>query len=411
MPQRLTETTPLSEAGTTTSTGRMPVQAISAGLGSSGYYSPEVLERAARDRLITRGTPVHLDHASESERHDRPERSVQTIAGVFTGDATYDPDRAALVGEVQFFTPWRERIAEMAPYIGLSISGSATDVTEGEHDGHRVKVIEGLAVIDSVDLVTRAGRGGQFLGLAESAGPDSALIEHITAAYGPALTEAGLSLAPTNVPATRPDSSNPTTEESQEDTMGKIQIEESEHQALTEKAGRVDTLESERAAEKARADAAEQKLAEATAAAAGKDRPRSPRDIMEARDREKDLRIAVLEAKDAARNIVNEELSNAWLPPSTVARLSTELMSDLPMVEGKLDDQALRDRVVEKRDQHELEAAEALEAAGVGIPRGLGAQRAESVGDVTKYTDSITESVTSAFGLSEAEAKTAAKGR
>lgn len=165
MPKRLTETTPLSEAGTSTSTdrGTLRVQAISAGLGSSGYYSPAVLEQAATDQLIARGTFLHLDHPSETERHDRPERSVSTIAGVFTESATYDADTKALVGEVQLFEPYRERLMEMAPYIGLSISGSASDVTEGEHEGRKVPVIEGLAAIDSVDFVTRAGRGGQVL--------------------------------------------------------------------------------------------------------------------------------------------------------------------------------------------------------------------------------------------------------
>lgn len=158
---RLTETTPLSEAGTGTSTGRWQVQAISAGKGSSGYYSPEVLKEAAKKKLIAAGTPLFFDHASESERHDRPERSVRDIAAVFTGPATYDETTEALVGPVQIFGPYRELVDEMAPHIGLSISGSATDIKNG--------VIEGLAHIDSVDLVTKAGRGGQFQSLLESA--------------------------------------------------------------------------------------------------------------------------------------------------------------------------------------------------------------------------------------------------
>jgi hypothetical protein len=158
---RLTETTPLSEAGTATSSGRWHVQAISAGKGSSGTYSPEVLKEAAKKQLIAAGTPLFFDHASESERHDRPERSVRDIAAVFTGPATYDETREALVGPVQVFGPYRELVSEMAPHIGLSISGSATDIVNG--------VVEGLAHIDSVDLVTKAGRGGQFMSLLESA--------------------------------------------------------------------------------------------------------------------------------------------------------------------------------------------------------------------------------------------------
>lgn len=158
--------------------GRMRVHAITAGLGSSGYYSPEVLREAATNGLIAKGTPLFLDHASETERHDRPERSVRDIAAVFTEAASYDETHQALVGEIQVFAPYRDLLVEMAPHIGLSISGSATDVTEGEHEGRRVPVIEGLARIDSVDFVTRAGRGGRVVELLESARATKRAIAH-----------------------------------------------------------------------------------------------------------------------------------------------------------------------------------------------------------------------------------------
>jgi F0F1-type ATP synthase epsilon subunit len=50
-----------------------------------------------------------------------------------------------------------------------------------------------------------------------------------------------------NVPVTRPDSTNPTTQETVEVSMGNIQIDEAEHRSLVEKAGRVDELQSENA--------------------------------------------------------------------------------------------------------------------------------------------------------------------
>lgn len=328
MPKRLIETTPLSEAGGSLSTtGRMKVHAITAGLGSSGYYSPEVIEAAATDGLIAKGTPLFLDHPSASDRHERPERSVKDIAAVFTEAATYDPDAQALVGEIQVFAPYRDLLTEMAPYIGLSISGSATDVTEGEHDGRRVPIIEGLAAIDSVDWVTRAGRGGKVVELIESARfineatvSDRAqqLSDAVRATHGgegvyvwvrdqdaEAMTvwfevskrdEDGsktyqqtyavgdndvdvtltgdpvevrrrteyVPVTPTDVPATRPGSTTPTTEESQEDTMPKIQIEESEHARLVETAGRVQTLEERATTAEERAVKAETALAEST---------------------------------------------------------------------------------------------------------------------------------------------------
>jgi len=167
MPQQIRETT-----GTLTPidapSGRMLVAAISVGRGSSGYYSADVLREAAENRVIPAGTPMFLDHPSLSQRRDRPERSVQDMAAVFTTDATFDVAESALVGDVQVFSPYRERLSEMAPHLGLSILGSATDITVGVVNGERMPIVEGIARVDSVDWVTRAGRGGRVLALLES---------------------------------------------------------------------------------------------------------------------------------------------------------------------------------------------------------------------------------------------------
>jgi hypothetical protein len=420
MAVRVQETTPLAEASVTPS-GRMLVHAITAGLGSSGYYSPDVLREAASAELIAKGTPLFLDHPSDSEAQDRPERSVRDIAAVFTRSATYDETNQALVGEIQVFAPYRDLLVEMAPHIGLSIRGSATDVTEGEVDGRRVPIIEGLRAIDSVDWVTKAGRGGKVVALLESARAmrsNPELVEEQVADMSAAihmqrsilsdlrgeLTELREVIA-NHVPATRPDSTT-TTKESEEVPMGQIQIDEAEHQRLVEAAGRVDTLATERDTEKARADAAEQQLAEAKKTA----RPKTPREVMEARDSELRNQVATLAARERARDIIAEELAEAWLPGTTVARLSSELLESLPLVEEKLDEQALRGRVVDVRDQHELEAAEALTAAGVGTPRGLGSLRPAGRVDESATEDALKGAFQS-FGLSESAAETAAKGR
>lgn len=208
-----------------------------------------------------------------------------------------------------------------------------------------------------------------------------------------------------DVPATRPDSTTTTTE-SEEDTMPKIEIDEAEHQRLVGLAGRVEALEAERNTEKARADAAETQLTEAKKNQA----PRTPRQVMEARDSELRTQVATLAARERARDIIGEELAEAWLPPTTVARLSSELLEALPLVEEKLDEQALRGRCVEVRDQHEHEAAEALTAAGVGTPRGLGSLRPAGRVDEAAADDALKGAFQS-FGLSESAAQTAAKGR
>jgi hypothetical protein len=133
---------------------------------------------------------------------------------------------------------------------------------------------------------------------------------------------------------------------------------------------------------------------------------------MEARDSELRNQVATLAARERARDIIAEELAEAWLPATTVARLSSELLESLPLAveDRKLDEQALRGRCVEVRDQHELEAAEALQAAGVGTPGGSGRCGPAGRVDEAAAEDALKGAFQS-FGLSESAAETAAKGR
>jgi hypothetical protein len=318
----ITERGRLLEAtsGGTGAATRRNIQIITPGWGSSGYYSPEVLERAATDKVIPAGTHMYLNHASESEHRDRPERDVEKIAAVLVEDATWDGTR--LTAPADLMGPHAELIESLAPYIGISISGSATDISVGEAEGKTGPIIEGLAHVESVDFVTHAGRGGMIL--LESARPslvNARAIEHglveatvndtrealqnvLRDAYGGDKTYVWVrdfddttvwfevedsdgsgiygqeytqtangavelvgewtevrvvtsyvavdAAATENVPVTRPDSTNPTTQETVEVTMGNIQIDEAEHRSLVEKAGRVDELESENATLKER---------------------------------------------------------------------------------------------------------------------------------------------------------------
>jgi hypothetical protein len=159
---KVVESTRLVELDSTgTAANRKKIQIITPGWGSSGYYSAEVLERAATDKVIPAGTHMYLNHASESEHHDRPERDVEKIAAVLVEDATWDGTR--LLAEADLMGPHAELISSLAPYIGVSISGSATDISVGEAEGRTGPIIEGLAHVESVDFVTRAGRGGMIL--------------------------------------------------------------------------------------------------------------------------------------------------------------------------------------------------------------------------------------------------------
>src|SRR5438105_2416555 len=190
MPKPLQETTTISEraAAEAKKSGRMLMQFISPGWGSSGYYSAEVLEQAVTDQVIPAGTHMYADHPTEAEDIQRPVRSIKDLMAVSTepsrlateADVTaWGADLGAVVGEVQVVPQWRDLIETVKDSIGASIRGSATDIVEGEAEGRRGGIIEGLvAPVFSVDFVTRAGRGGRVLSVLESARANKRAIGH-----------------------------------------------------------------------------------------------------------------------------------------------------------------------------------------------------------------------------------------
>jgi hypothetical protein len=209
----------------------------------------------------------------------------------------------------------------------------------------------------------------------------------------------------TDVPATRPDGNT-----HEETHMGTKQIEESEYTRLTETAGRVDTLEAEIK------DLKEQ-LAEAKKPpvdeGGDEDKPvmTGPRAVVQKHIEEQGEQIARLKAAEGARQVIAEVLADAWIGDKPKARIATALMKDLPMKDGQLDEQALRTAATDRVNEAEDETAEALQAAGVGAPRGLGALQTTTLEVAgTKFEDELTESFRRR-GLSEAAAEIAVKGR
>lgn len=173
MKKTLVESTRLSKAATTADakTGVLEVEFLTPGWGSSGYYSRRVVEAAAP--LFAVGTHLYLDHPTETEQVERPVRSVRDIAAVVTEAGTVDKTTGGVRGKVTATASYRHLLTDetLMENIGLSIRGSATDIVEGEAEGRRGGIIEGLADIASVDFVTRAGRGGRVLQVLESARP------------------------------------------------------------------------------------------------------------------------------------------------------------------------------------------------------------------------------------------------
>lgn len=432
MPKTLVEQATISEAQAAAAkkSGRFLMQFISPGWGTSGYYAPEVLEAAAADRVIPKGTHMYADHPhlDGSGVDDNGNRSIKDLMAVTAEDARVS-ESGALVGEVAVVPAWRDLVDTVKDSIGVSIRGGA-NVSEGEAEGRSGQIIESLvAPIMSVDFVTRPGRGGKVLQVLESAAANRRALAHgisestvndtrealqqvlrdahatakdvwlyvrdfddttvwfeidgsgagdAAGIYGQAYTEADgvvtLSGSRTEVrvvtkyvPTTRSDSTTTTTE-SEEDTMPKIQIEESEHTRLTETAGRVDAVESENATLK--------------------------------------TENATLKARESAITHARARVvaANATLPTPVVDRIVAESTRTVPLTDaGALDTTALDTAVDAARTAEESYLAGLAEAAGGGSVFGMGGDTGGDTPSEISESD-IDNVVAGAFGRQVKEA-------
>jgi len=157
-------------AGQELSGKRWRVRVITEGKGSSANYKGEVLKRDIG--LFKAGAKIYMDHAGQIDQENRPERSAKEIVGYFTNDATWDEAERAVFQEAHIFSDHREWVKEraLAGVIGMSISaeGEVEESDAGEKDLVR------LTKVNSVDIVTEAGRGGKFSTLLESKGAHAA---------------------------------------------------------------------------------------------------------------------------------------------------------------------------------------------------------------------------------------------
>jgi hypothetical protein len=428
MPKALVESSrPLKVTEAKTS-GKLQIGLITPGWGSSGYYSQQVLESAAAAKVFPAGTQMFLDHPSESERYERPERSVRDLAAILTGDATWDGEQ--LVGEAQVFGPYVEMLTDpaMASAIGVSIRASA-QATIGEAEGRKGQIITELVSAESVDFVTKAGRGGRILAVIESARPavvNERAVSHGVAeatandlreqlqnevraanpgdavwswvrdfdqtkvwfdvetaddlaTYEQAYTVDGQGVVTLTgdktevrvrteyVPVTQPDQPATATEsgrtdvpapagqthptqQSQEDSMGNIQVDEAEHRRVTETAGRVPALEAERDTAVRERDASRAEL-------------------------------ATYRAREAARPAVAKKVGESSLPATRKARIVESVLRQVRLDEsGAANADELVSITEREVREAEVEIAEIAESLGVGRVHGFGRTVSESAG-------------------------------
>lgn len=147
-----------SATATAAGEGRFSVCLITAGEGSSGVYPAATLQEAARAKVFHEGVHCYLDHPTNSEDMERPERSVRDLAGCLESDATYRS--GGLYGQMRVFAPYRDLLKEMAPHIGLSIRADG-ELSESSAGGK--PTVTKITRAHSVDFVTQAGRGGRVV--------------------------------------------------------------------------------------------------------------------------------------------------------------------------------------------------------------------------------------------------------
>lgn len=326
--------------------GTAPVKLIAPGWGSSGYYPAEVLERDG-PTLFRAGTKMYWDHPTVSEEMERPEGSLRNLAAVLISDARWDGqgvEGPGLYADAKVFEVYQSAVNEMGAHIGVSIRASGR-ATQGEAEGRRGPIIQALTAAASVDFVTEPGAGGRILQLFEAA-----------------RQSAESSTLPTD--------------------NGSLSAEESER---ANKLSEEETMELE---------AVKVKLAEAL----------SQNEMLQADNAR--LRESML-LRDA-QAIAGAALAEADLPDVTRQRLQRSVAQNPPVVDGKLDEAALRTRITEAVA---AETAYLSEAAGWnGSVRGMGGGQAAPQDNSEQVALRMRESF-ARLGLSEEEIKTAVNGR
>lgn len=162
----ISEARPLKETVADVTNHRMRIRIIEGNRwGSSGYYGADMLKRDIA-KAFPAGTQMYIDHPSESEEFDRPERTIKDLAAVFLDDPVYENDGAYV--NVRVYEHWAHVISEMAEDIGVSIRAVA-EMEPGEINGQKGPIITSLLEGISVDFVTKAGAGGAIVKVLESA--------------------------------------------------------------------------------------------------------------------------------------------------------------------------------------------------------------------------------------------------
>lgn len=435
----------LEEASSLRPDGTIDVKLIAPGWNLDGdvFYPEEVLSRDGPEAWPG-GTHMFLDHPSESEKTDRPERSVRDLSAVLVEGARWEAEHAegpGLYAVARVFPQWQEFVDEASPFIGVSIRAMG-EVHTGEREGRAGLIVDRIVRGVSVDFVTEAGAGGKVLQLMESArrrSDELELSEQIVAGMSAneqreALDAALTEMAPDGVnhvwvrdfgemwvvfefsgPNVDADKRGPW-RSPYTVTEGRISVS-SERVRVRERVvwvpAETDDNESEETMAEPTSESGSQdkdkKLEEAVT-----DLQERMETVEEERDQFKDraekaeTALLIREASEVATEAIGE--LDGELPDATVKKLVESVTANPPTTEdGKLDREALTESVA-KAAEAELEYL--AEATGRSPVRGMGPGDGDGNGDEpTEVEEARIEESFRNLGLSEGESKQAASIR
>ncbi len=363
--------------------GTVALRLIGPGWGSSGFYPVETLRRDG-PMAFKAGTKMYWNHPTMAQESERPEGDLRDLAAVLVSDARWEEAGQAgpgLYADAKVFGDYAKAVEELAPHIGVSIRASGRAMT-GEAEGRQGSIINAITAARSVDFVTEPGAGGRVVEMFEAARPgESGRAEE---RKNGRTEEAPLQEARNMAEWFEARLHHDFTVRADE-MFGEGYLSREERIILSSAIG--DALNAFRVKVEAEAPGLYQR--DIFAQASGNNALLSVGEsinlgggTMDELEKAKgDLaealaRIGVLESerdglkegllvRDASA-VVAEALAGANLPSVTVARLQRSVSGNPPVVDGKLNEAALRERVAEAVA---AETAYLQEAAGWGMGR------------------------------------------
>jgi hypothetical protein len=134
------------------------------------YYSPETLKQAIP---VFEGAKCYVNHPTMSEEKERPERSVDDIAGYYTGVRQADDGRLTATLNVvgvrgeNIYPLVVEAVEKKPDLVGLSINALGKTRT-GEAQGRTGVIVDEIVKAFGTDIVTTPSAGGKFDRLMQS---------------------------------------------------------------------------------------------------------------------------------------------------------------------------------------------------------------------------------------------------